>query len=131
MLAPVEVTPPLSNAFRYSRATDLRCSSVMSSRDSAMSLPSRVRRRTASACNRAEVTVKRVQRARRHRWNHHRVADDLAVRFLVAAPGQLDEVLAVLDEASAWLAGRGVEQWPSRFEPSWVEGAVRRGETWL
>src|SRR5580693_6158012 len=69
-----------------------------------------------------------VPRARRPPWNYHRVADDPAVRFLVAAPG---EVLAVLDEASAWLAGRGVEQWPSRFEPSWVEGAVRRGETWL
>src|SRR3954451_14987156 len=32
MLSPVDVTPPLSNAFRYSSATDLRCSSVMVSR---------------------------------------------------------------------------------------------------
>jgi hypothetical protein len=29
MLSPAEVTPPLSNAFRYSSATDLRCSSVI------------------------------------------------------------------------------------------------------
>src|SRR5919205_1268117 len=29
MLSPVDVTPPLSKAFRYSSATDLRCSSVM------------------------------------------------------------------------------------------------------
>src|SRR5436309_879531 len=29
MLPPVDVTPPLSNALRYSRATDLRCSSVI------------------------------------------------------------------------------------------------------
>src|SRR2546421_608227 len=29
MLPPVEVTPPLSNAFRYSSATDLRCSPVI------------------------------------------------------------------------------------------------------
>src|ERR1700722_15205925 len=29
MLPPVEVTPPLSNAFRYSIATDFRCSSVI------------------------------------------------------------------------------------------------------
>src|SRR3954462_6199931 len=29
MLSPVEVTPPLSNALRYSSATDLRCSSVI------------------------------------------------------------------------------------------------------
>jgi GNAT superfamily N-acetyltransferase len=54
-----------------------------------------------------------------------------AVRFAVASPGQLPDVLAVLDEAAAWLRERGVEQWPARFDPSWVEGAVRRGETWL
>ena len=29
MLSPVDVTPPLSNALRYSSATDLRCSSVI------------------------------------------------------------------------------------------------------
>src|SRR3989442_15365653 len=29
MLPPVDVVPPLSKAFRYSSATDLRCSSVM------------------------------------------------------------------------------------------------------
>jgi hypothetical protein len=50
---------------------------------------------------------------------------------VLAAPGQATEVLAVLDEAAAWLRGRGVRQWPPRFEPSWVEGAVERGETWL
>jgi GNAT superfamily N-acetyltransferase len=59
------------------------------------------------------------------------VTDAAAVRFLVAGPGQVDEVLTVLDEAADWLRGRGVEQWPARFERSWVEGAVRRGETWL
>lgn len=51
--------------------------------------------------------------------------------FTLAGPGQVADVLMVLDEAAAWLRGRGVTQWPSRFEPSWVEGAVRRGETWL
>jgi GNAT superfamily N-acetyltransferase len=59
------------------------------------------------------------------------VASDLAAKFLVAAPGQVDDVLAVLDEAAAWLQGRGVEQWPPQFERSWVEGAIQRGETWL
>src|SRR5436309_1656006 len=29
MLPPLDVLPPLSNAFRYSSATDLRCSSVI------------------------------------------------------------------------------------------------------
>lgn len=54
-----------------------------------------------------------------------------AVRFLVAGPGQVGDVLAVLDEAAAWLGVRGIAQWPARFESSWVEDAVRRGETWL
>jgi GNAT superfamily N-acetyltransferase len=59
------------------------------------------------------------------------VTGDPAARFVLAAPGQATEVLAVLDEAAAWLQGRGVRQWPPRFEPSWVEDAVERGETWL
>jgi hypothetical protein len=59
------------------------------------------------------------------------VASDSAVRLVPAGPGQVADVLAVLDEAAAWLRERGVGQWPSRFEPSWVEGAVQRGETWL
>jgi hypothetical protein len=53
--------------------------------------------------------------------------DDGAAEFLVAAPGQLDGVLAVLDEAAAWLRSREVVQWPSRFEPSWVQSAERAG----
>jgi len=59
------------------------------------------------------------------------VTSDLAATFVVAAAGQVDDVLAVLDEAAAWLQARGVEQWPPRFERSWIEGGVRRGETWL
>jgi len=53
------------------------------------------------------------------------------IEFQVAAPGQIDEVLSVLNEATAWLRARGVSQWPERFDPSWVDGAIRRGETWL
>jgi acetyltransferase (GNAT) family protein len=71
------------------------------------------------------------QLARPLPWDHGHVADNLAARFAVAAPGQVADVLAVLDEAAAWLRERDVQQWPPRFEPSWVEGAVRRGETWL
>ncbi len=54
-----------------------------------------------------------------------------AAKFMVAAPGRIDDVLRVLDEAAGWLWGRGIEQWPSRFEASWVEGALDRGQTWL
>lgn len=56
---------------------------------------------------------------------------DGAIEFLMASPSQLDDVLTILDEAARWLQARGVSQWPSRFEPSWVEGALGRGETWL
>ncbi|WP_433441807.1 GNAT family N-acetyltransferase [Nonomuraea sp. CA-141351] len=51
--------------------------------------------------------------------------------FKRAESGQEDEVLAVLDETAAWLAARGVQQWPARFERAWIEPAVARGETWL
>jgi GNAT superfamily N-acetyltransferase len=53
------------------------------------------------------------------------------IEFLSASPSQLDDVLTILDEAARWLQARGVTQWPPRFEPSWVEGALGRGETWL
>jgi GNAT superfamily N-acetyltransferase len=59
------------------------------------------------------------------------VTIDPAVRFRVAAPDQLGDVLTVLDEAAARLREQGIEQWPARFDADWVEGAVRRGETWL
>jgi len=51
--------------------------------------------------------------------------------FRVAGPDQAADVLSVLDKAAAWLRERGIAQWPARFEPSWVEDAIRRGETWL
>ena len=71
------------------------------------------------------------QSGRRNAVNAARPADDGAIEFLTAVPGQLDDLLSVLDDAAAWLQAGGVVQWPSRFEPSWVEGALRRGETWL
>lgn len=48
-----------------------------------------------------------------------------------ASAADVDDVLAVLDEAAAWLKGSGVEQWPDRFEAAWVEPAIERGETWV
>ena len=47
---------------------------------------------------------------------------DGAIEFIMASPSQLDDVLTILDEAA---------RWPSRFEPSWAEGAIGRGESWL
>lgn len=44
---------------------------------------------------------------------------------------EVDDVLAVLDEAAAWLRASGIEQWPERFKPEWIAPAIDRGETWL
>lgn len=52
-------------------------------------------------------------------------------RMRRAAAQEIDEVLAVLDEAAAWLGARGVRQWPPRFEREWVEPGVLAGDTWL
>ena len=56
---------------------------------------------------------------------------DLQIEFFRAKSDQIGQVLAVLDEAAAWLQERGVKQWPARFERSWIEDAIRRGDTWL
>jgi Acetyltransferase (GNAT) family len=53
------------------------------------------------------------------------------VEFLLAAPGEVDDVLLVLDETAAWLRDREIVQWPPRFEAALVESAISRGETWL
>lgn len=56
---------------------------------------------------------------------------DKKVQVRRAGVDEAGEVLGVLDEAAAWLAERGIDQWPARFELSWIEEAIVRGETWL
>jgi GNAT superfamily N-acetyltransferase len=48
-----------------------------------------------------------------------------------AAVSDIDDVLAVLDEAAAWLRAQGVRQWPPHFRQEWIEPDVREGNTWL
>jgi GNAT superfamily N-acetyltransferase len=48
-----------------------------------------------------------------------------------ATAEELDEVVAVLSEAAAWLRARGIEQWPDPYPADWVEPSIRRGETYL
>jgi GNAT superfamily N-acetyltransferase len=48
-----------------------------------------------------------------------------------ASAADVDDVLAVLNDAAAWLRASGLEQWPERFEPEWIEPAIENGETWL
>src|SRR5580765_7712465 len=83
MLPPLEVTPALSNALRYSSATDLRCSSVIVSFETATTRPSlstaldigrhgaqlRVESEplaVAPAAERADERARFVERQRRH-----------------------------------------------------------------
>jgi ribosomal protein S18 acetylase RimI-like enzyme len=44
----------------------------------------------------------------------------------------LNDVLAILEEATAWLHGRGiVGQWPATFQRQWVADQIKRGEVYL
>jgi GNAT superfamily N-acetyltransferase len=49
----------------------------------------------------------------------------------MATSADADHVLAILDEAAAWLTARGIRQWPERWQQPWILPAIDRGETWL
>lgn len=57
------------------------------------------------------------------------IADPVTVR--PARPDEGPAVLSVLDEAAAWLAARGVDQWPPSFRPEWIEPGLGAGRMWL
>lgn len=48
-----------------------------------------------------------------------------------ARPGEEDAVLDLLAEAAAWLAGRGIHQWPRRFPRESVQHRIQTGEVVL
>lgn len=52
-------------------------------------------------------------------------------RFRRASRDDAADVLAVLDEAAAWLGTRGIRQWPARFGLETVGPALDAGQTWL
>lgn len=48
------------------------------------------------------------------------------LRLDVAGPDQFEDVLAVLNTAAAWLASKGIEQWPGTFEhQGWRADKIR------
>jgi GNAT superfamily N-acetyltransferase len=53
------------------------------------------------------------------------------VKVRPARPDEIEVVLDVLADASAWLRARGIEQWPERFDADWMMPAIERGDTWL
>jgi RimJ/RimL family protein N-acetyltransferase len=48
-----------------------------------------------------------------------------------AGPAELEHVRSVLEEASAWLRSRGIDQWPVRWPDEWIVPGVEAGTTWL
>jgi GNAT superfamily N-acetyltransferase len=48
-----------------------------------------------------------------------------------AAPEDVDAVVDVLAEVSAWLRTMGIRQWPDRFAVDFFDGYVRRGELYV
>lgn len=57
------------------------------------------------------------------------IAEPVTVR--TARPDECPAVLSVLDEAAAWLADRGVTQWPPAFRPEWIEPGLGEGRLWI
>lgn len=55
------------------------------------------------------------------------MAGDTEVTIGVARPDELSAVLALLDEAAAWLRGRGIDQWPATFsgDATWRTDRIR------
>jgi predicted phosphodiesterase len=55
-----------------------------------------------------------------------------AVDLVRAEPHQLDDVLALLEEAAAWLTARGIDQWqPGSFSQPQLAAGISRGEVYL
>ncbi|MCP5031394.1 MAG: GNAT family N-acetyltransferase [Actinomycetia bacterium] len=54
-----------------------------------------------------------------------------APRIRRALLSEADRVLGVLDEAASWASASGLQQWPTRFEPAWIEPDIAAGTTWL
>ncbi|WP_414945053.1 hypothetical protein [Amycolatopsis sp. cmx-11-32] len=48
-----------------------------------------------------------------------------------ARTGEEDAILDLLAEAAAWLAGRGIRQWPRRFPREQILRQIERGEVLL
>lgn len=48
-----------------------------------------------------------------------------------ASAGEVEDVLAVLNDAAGWLRARAIRQWPAAFEAEWIRPDILAGETWV
>jgi protein-tyrosine phosphatase len=53
------------------------------------------------------------------------------LQVTLAGPDDLPSVLGVLNDAAAWLAAKGINQWPSPFPADTVRASINRGDTYL
>lgn len=59
------------------------------------------------------------------------MVDDRQWHIRCAEPGDVGVLAALLEETSGWLRSKGVEQWPTRFDPNVLTPAIEAGETRL
>jgi GNAT superfamily N-acetyltransferase len=52
-------------------------------------------------------------------------------RIRKATPEDVQDIIAVLAEASAWLAGRGIVQWPSPFPADVIRRSIEHGTAYV
>jgi GNAT superfamily N-acetyltransferase len=55
----------------------------------------------------------------------------MSLEVRLAAPDDVDAVVDVLAEVSAWLRTKGIRQWPERFSGDFFDGYVGRGELYV
>jgi GNAT superfamily N-acetyltransferase len=55
----------------------------------------------------------------------------MPLEIRLAAPDDIDVVVDVLAEVSAWLRTKGIKQWPARFPVDFFQSYVRRGELYV
>lgn len=65
------------------------------------------------------------------------MTDDMEVTVEAARPDEISAVVALLDEAAAWLKDRGIDQWPASFsgDATWrtdrIRSYIEHGLTYL
>ena len=52
-------------------------------------------------------------------------------QIMPATIDDLARVISILEDASAWLRDRGLDQWPTRFAPDPIAQAIKRGEVFM
>lgn len=55
----------------------------------------------------------------------------MTIEIRPAAASEVPAVIDVLADASAWLASRGIDQWPKRFSDSFISATAERGDLYV